>query len=162
MIFIAKPLYEGVAMKTKELEISEKIERRLEIIHAHTKLEKTIREVIKEFGVCRDTYYYWYHRYVEKGIFGLFDSKKGPKTFPNKTSDDVASKVAETADYHPELDAAEILEVLDCSPEHKPSVATAQRILRSTGMNRPKGRRSKKTMEKKRTSIQAHKNVLKK
>ena len=144
MIFIAKPLYEGVAMKTKELELSEKIERRLEIIHAHTKLEKPIREVIKEFGVCRDTYYYWYHRYVEKGIFG------------------VASKVAETADYHPELDAAEILEVLDCSPEHKPSVATAQRILRSAGMNRPKGRRSKKTMEKKRTSIQAHKKVLKK
>ena len=27
-------------MKTKELELSEKIERRLEMIHAHTKLEK--------------------------------------------------------------------------------------------------------------------------
>jgi hypothetical protein len=45
-------------MKTKELELSEKIERRLEMIHAHTKLEKTIREVIKEFGICRDTFYY--------------------------------------------------------------------------------------------------------
>jgi hypothetical protein len=56
-IFIAKPLFEEVAMKTKELELSE-------------------------------------------------------------TRDDVASKVAETADYHPELDAAEILEVLDCSPEY--------------------------------------------
>ena len=120
-------------MKTKELEISEKIERRLEMIHAHTKLGKTIREVIKEFGIGRDTYYHWYHRYEEKGIFGLFDSKKGPKSPHNKTRDNVASKVAETADYHPELDAAEILEVLDCSPEHKPSVSTAQRILRSAG-----------------------------
>ncbi len=31
------------------------------------------------------------------GIFGLFDSKKGPKTPHNKTSDDVESKVVETA-----------------------------------------------------------------
>jgi hypothetical protein len=42
-------------MKTKELELSEKIERRLEMIHAHKKLEKPIREVIKEFGVCLDS-----------------------------------------------------------------------------------------------------------
>ncbi len=40
----------------KELELSEKIERRLEMIYAHTKLGKTIQEVIKEFGVCLDTY----------------------------------------------------------------------------------------------------------
>jgi len=148
-------------MEAEKLELSERIERRLEMIHAHTKHGKTVRSVIEEFNVSLGTYYYWYPLYVEMGIFGLFDSKRGPKTFPNKTSDDVASKVAETADYHPELDAAEILEVLDCSPEHKPSVATAQRILRSAGMNRPKGRRSKKTMEKKRTAIQAHKKVLK-
>jgi hypothetical protein len=81
------------------------------------------------------------------GIFGLFDSKKGPKTHHNKTSDNVASKVVETADYHPELDAQEISKVFECSSGHKPSVSTAQRILRSKGMNPPKGRRSKKTME---------------
>ena len=149
-------------MKTKELEISEKIERRLEMIHAHTKLGKTIREVIKEFGICRDTYYYWYHLYEEKGIFGLFGSKKGPKTPHNKTRDDVVSEVVVTADCHPELDAPEILEVLDCPSEHKPSAFTTQRILRSKGLNRPKGWRSKKTMEKKRITIQTHKKVLKK
>jgi transposase len=106
--------------------------------------KKTIREVIKEFGICRDTYYYWYHRYEEKGIFGLFDSKKGPKTPHNKTRDDVVSEVAETADCHPELDAPEILEVIDSPSELKPSVLTTQQILRLKGMNRPNGRRSKK------------------
>jgi len=124
-------------MKAKELELSEKIERRLEVIYAHTKLGKTIQEVIKKFGVCRDTYYYWYHRYEEMGIFGLFDSKRGPKTPCNKASDAVASRVIETADYPPELDAADILEVLDCSSVYKPSVATAQRILRLKGRNHP-------------------------
>jgi transposase len=149
-------------MKTKELEISKKIEIRLDMIYAHTKLGKTIREVIKEFDVCLDTYYYWYHRYLEKGIFGLFDSKKGPKVTHNKTKNDVASKIVETAYRHPEMDAPEILEVLDFSSVHKPSVATAQRILQSKGLNRPKGRRSKKTMGKKRAAIQSHKQGLKK
>jgi transposase len=149
-------------MKTEKLDLSERIERRLEIIHAHTKQGKTVRCVIEVFSVSVGTYYYWYHRYEREGIFGLFDSKKGPQTPHNKTSDNVAFKFIETADCHPELDAPEILEVLDCSSEHKPSVATAQRILQSKGMNRPKGRRSKKTMEKKRTTVQAHKKVLKK
>ena len=42
-------------MKTKELELLEKIERRREMIRAHTKRKKPIREVIKEFDVCLDT-----------------------------------------------------------------------------------------------------------
>ncbi|RJS72275.1 helix-turn-helix domain-containing protein [Methanophagales archaeon] len=124
-------------MEAEKLELSERIERRLEMIHAPTK-----------FNVSLGTYYYWYPRYVEMGIFGLFDSKKGPKTPHNKTSDNVASKVVETADYHPELDAPEISKVLECSSGHKPSVSTVQRILRSNGMNRPKGRRSKKRRRK--------------
>ncbi len=115
-------------MKTKELEISEKIEIRLDMICAHTKLGKTIQEVIKEFDVCLDTYYYWYHRYLERGIFGLFDSKKGPKVTHNKTKNDVASKIVETAYRHPEMDAPEILEVLDFSSVHKPSVVGIEEI----------------------------------
>lgn len=149
-------------MEAEKLELSERIERRLEMIHAHIKHGKTVQSVIEEFNVSLGTYYYWYPRYIEMGIFGLFDSKKGPKTPHNKTSDNVASKVVETADYHPELDAQEISKVLECSSGHKPSVSTVQRILRSKGMNRPKGRRSKKTTEKKRTTIQAYKKVLKK
>jgi transposase len=100
--------------------------------------------LLEEFNVSLGTYYYWYPRYVEMGIFGLFDSKRGPKIPHNKTSDNVASKVVDTAEYHPELDALEISRVLECSSGHKPSVSTVQRILRLKGMNRPKGRRSKK------------------
>ena len=137
-------------MKTKELELSRKIERRLEMIHAHTKLGKTVRSVIEEFNVSLGTYYYWYPRYVKMGIFGLFGSKRGPKTPYNKASSDIASKVVETAKRHQEIDAPEILEVLEeCSSDHKPLVSTIQRILRSNGMNRQKGRRSKKRWRKK-------------
>ena len=43
-------------MKTKELEVSRKIERKREMIYAHTKLGKPVQDVIKKFGVCLDTY----------------------------------------------------------------------------------------------------------
>ncbi len=144
-------------MNTKEIELSGKIERRLEMLHAHTKFGKSVREVVKEFGVCQYTYYYWYHRYEKMGIFGLFNSKRGSKIPHNKTREDVVSKILEAANYHSELDAPEILELFDNSPGYKPSVTTTQRILRSNGLNRPKGRRSKKTMERKRTTIQTQK-----
>ena len=68
----------------KELELQEKIERRLEMIHAHTKRGNTIREVIKEFGVCRDTYYHWYHQYVEKGIFPIYIYVQSERTIYTK------------------------------------------------------------------------------
>jgi transposase len=70
-------------METEKLDLSKKIESRLEMIHAHTKHGKTVRCVIKEFNVSVGTYYYWYYRYEVEGILGLFDSKKGHKT-PHK------------------------------------------------------------------------------
>ena len=62
--------------------------------------------------IPRETTSFFGDRYAEKGIFGLLDYKRGPKTPHNKTSGDVASKVVETADRHPELDAPEIIEAL--------------------------------------------------
>ena len=56
-------------MEAEKLELSERIERRLEMIHAHTKHGKTVRSVIEEFNVSLGTYYYWYPRYVE--IYGV-------------------------------------------------------------------------------------------
>lgn len=45
-------------MEAEKLELSERIERRLEMIHAHTKHGKTVRSVIEEFNVSLGTYYY--------------------------------------------------------------------------------------------------------
>ena len=68
-----KPHLGVVAMKTEKLELSERVERRLEIIHAHTKQGKTVRCVIEAFSVSVGTSYYWYHRYEKEGIFCLVD-----------------------------------------------------------------------------------------
>ena len=61
-------------MKTEKLDLSKRIERRLEMIHAHTKEGKTVRCVIEELSVSVGTYYYWYHRYEKEGIFGILNS----------------------------------------------------------------------------------------
>jgi transposase-like protein len=66
-------------MKTEKLDLSERVERRLEIIHAHTKQGKTVRCVIEEFSVSVGTYYYWYHRYEKEGIFAYSILKRVPK-----------------------------------------------------------------------------------
>ena len=55
-------------MEAEKLELSERIERRLEMIHAHAKHGKTVRSVIEEFSVSVGTYCYWYHRYEKEGI----------------------------------------------------------------------------------------------
>ena len=56
-------------------------------------------------------------------------SKKGPKTTHNKTRDNATSKFIKIADRHPDIDAPEILEALDCSSEHKPSKTFSVSIL---------------------------------
>jgi len=111
-------------MKTEKHDLSERIERRPEMIPAHTKRGKTVRSVIEEFSVSIGTYYYRYHKYEADGIFGIFNSKKDHKTQHNKTCDKVASTVVGAADYHPELDAQEISKALEFSSGHKPSDST--------------------------------------
>jgi len=148
-------------METEKLELSEKIEKRLEMIYAHTKFGKTVRYIIEEFNVSLDTYYYWYHRYEKMGIFGLFESKNVPKNPHNKTGEDIVSNILEIAENHSELDVPEILKMLS-SHVPKPSISTAQRILQSKGLNRPRGRRSKKTIKKKKTMMQPQIQGLKK
>ena len=53
------------------------------------------------------------------------------------------------------VDANDIHELLQLQHEDPPSIATVQRIFKKHGINRSKGRRSKKTMEKKRKTLQS-------
>ena len=65
-------------MKTKEREVSRKIERRLAMIYAHTKRGKTVQEVIKEFG-CWDTYYYGGITGMQKWAFSVYSIPTWPQ-----------------------------------------------------------------------------------
>ncbi len=58
-----------------------------------------------------------------------------------------------------ELDAKDIFEIVKKQYGFDKSVRTIERILQRNGKNRGKGRRSKKTMEKKRTIIQSQRTI---
>lgn len=136
------------------LELSKKVEKRFEMLQSHHKFGKPIRQVLREYGLSPATYYYWDKRYQEKGIFGLQDSKRGPKISPIKTPLELETEITELASQHKELDSKDFHEILIYQYGTVPSIATIQRILKDNGINRPKGRRSKKEIEKKRALVQ--------
>lgn len=136
------------------LELGEKVEKRFEMLLSHHKFGKPIRQILREFTISPATYYYWDKRYQEKGIFSLRDSKRGPKTSPMKTSLELENEITELARQNMELDTKDLHEILMYQHETVPSIATIQRILKNNGINRLKGRRSKKEIEKKRAIVQ--------
>ena len=136
------------------LELSEKVEMRLEMLLSHHKFGKPVRQVLREYKVSPATYYYWDKRYQEKGLLGLQDSKPGPKVSPIKTSLKLEAEITQLASQHMELDSKDLHEILMYRYDTVPSIATIQRILKNNGINRPKGKRSNKEVEKKRAIVQ--------
>lgn len=133
---------------------SRKVERRYEILQAHLKHGKTIREVVKEYKVSTRTYYYWLPRYEKEGILGLVDRKPGARIPYNKTPIEQEMEIIKIAAANTTLDANDIFEIASEKHGFKKSVWTIERILKKHELNRKRGRRSKKEIEKKRGIVQ--------
>lgn len=80
----------------------------------------------------------------------MANKKTGAKIPHNKTSDDIEDKILQITSENMELDAKDIFEIVKKQYGFDKTVRTVERILQRNGINRGKGRRSKKTMEKKR------------
>ena len=98
---------------------------------------------------------YWQDRYSKDGILGLANKKTGAKIPHNKTSNDIEDKILQITSENMELDAKDIFEIVKKQYGFDKTVRTIERILQRNGINRGRGRRSKKTMEKKKTIIQS-------
>jgi transposase len=141
------------------LENSKLIETRHEMILAHTKFGKSVRTVIKEYNVSTGSYYHWFHRYKAEGIMGLINRKPGAKAPYNKISMDIETEIVHIAKSNKELDAGDIRLILCENYGFNQSIFTVQRALLRHGLNRPRGKRSKKTIEKKREKIQSQRQI---
>jgi putative transposase len=51
---------------------------KLEIIRLVEESELSVRQTLREFGICRSTFYEWYPRYLEDGFDGLAARKRRP------------------------------------------------------------------------------------
>ena len=143
-------------------EIGKIVEKRLEMILAHVKFGVEIKNITEGYGISVGAYYYWSDRYARDGILGLINKKTGAKEPYNKTPEDIDTKIVQIATDNEELDANDIWDIVTELYGFDKTVRTIERILRRQQINRRRGRRSKKTMEKKRTTIQVHKKVFKK
>ena len=142
-------------VQTSSSEIEKVIEKRHEMILAHEKFGMKIKDIVVDYGISIGTYYYWQDRYSKEGILGLVNKKTGAERPHNKTSNDIEEKILQITSENIELDAKDIFEIVKKQYGFDKSVRTIERILQKNGINRGKGRRSKKTMEKKKIIIQS-------
>lgn len=144
-----------VIVQTLSSEFSKIIEKRHEMILAHEKFGVKIKRITEEYSVSVGTYYYWYNRYLKEGILGLANKKAGVTVPYNKTSEEMEKKIIQIAHDNNDLDANDIFEIATEQYGYTYTVRTIENILQKNQLNRRRGRRSKKTMEKKKKSIQA-------
>jgi transposase len=130
------------------------IEKRHEMILAHEKFGVEIKKITEEYSVSVGTYYYWYNRYLKEGILGLSNKKVGVTVPSNKTSEEMEKKIIQIALDNKELDANDIFEIAVEQCGYNNTVRTIENILQRNQLNRGKGRRSKKTMENKKKTVQ--------
>jgi hypothetical protein len=77
----------------------------------------------------------------------------------NKTSEEMEKKIIQIALDNKELDANDIFEIAVERYGYNNTVRTIENILQRNQLNRGKGRRSKKTMENKKKTVQVRQKI---
>ena len=144
-------------MQTLPTEKLKSLEKRHEMILAHEKFGMKIGDVVGIYDISIGSYYYWKNRYQEDGFLGLINKKRGAQMPHNKTPEEFENKIGEIASNNKELDANDIHNILCEQYEFTGVAETIRRILSRYGLNRPKGRRTKKTKKMKKETIQSMK-----
>jgi transposase len=144
-----------IIVQTLSSELGKIIEKRHSMILAHEKYGVEIKKITEEYSVSVGSFYYWYNRYLKEGILGLANKKAGVTVPYNKTSEEMEKKIIQIAQDNKGLDANDLFEIVSEQYGYNYTVRTIENILQKNQLNRKRGRRSKKTMEKKKKTIQA-------
>ncbi len=65
-------------------------------------------ELCREFGISRKTGYKWKERFLERGLGGLGDKSRRPKSNPSELCEDVVCRIIELKNEHPSWGPAKI------------------------------------------------------
>jgi putative transposase len=106
--------------------------------------EETKVELAEKYGVSRKTLYKWLDRYKERGLAGLVDESRRPRSSPMMTSPELALAAMQLRKAHPSWGPKKVVAVLarQYPGESIPSVSTTSRILRQAGFKTRLHRRS--------------------
>ena len=92
--------------------------------------EETKVELAAQYGVSRKTLYKWLDRYKERGLAGLVDESRRPRSSPMMTSPELALAAMQLRKAHPSWGPKKVVAVLarQYPGEAIPSVSTTSRI----------------------------------
>lgn len=76
-----------------ERELAKNAARRLAIIRHAEEVTGSVAKTCRYYGISRQIYYTWLHRYEEEGLDGLRDRSSRPKESPNATKAEVVEKI---------------------------------------------------------------------
>lgn len=76
-----------------ERELARNAARRLAIIRHAEEVTGSVAQTCRYYGISRQIYYTWLHRYEEEGLDGLRDRSSRPKSSPNATKAEVVEKI---------------------------------------------------------------------
>ncbi len=82
--------------------------QKMEIIKLVENSNLSVKVTLRELGINRSTFYYWYRRYLEQGYDGLAGSYRKPRQFWNQIPETERERVVETALEKPELSPREL------------------------------------------------------
>jgi transposase len=74
-------------------ELGRQAKRRLAIIRHAQEVTGNVALTCRYYGISRQTYYQWYRRYQAKGLDGLRDRSKRPRSCPHATHTEVVAKI---------------------------------------------------------------------
>ncbi len=125
---------------------SRPMDERVKFIAAYLKGEMSLIRVCESFGVSRKTGYKWIERYVGRGVQGLMDMSRRPRTSPNAVSDEIQDLLVEARKQHPFWGPKKVLVATQgLYPGLRlPAASTVGDILTRHGLTRPR-RRSHRT-----------------
>jgi transposase-like protein len=104
----------------------------------------TVTEVAESYGVTRQSLHNWLRRYHERGMAGLVDRSKRPRSCPHRTPARAELKVIELRRDHPRWGPRRLAyELARKGADPVPSRSSIYRILVRSGLVEPRARRRK-------------------
>jgi transposase len=95
---------------------------------------RNVSETARKLGVSRKTIKKWEARYYERGIEGLNDRCKTPKTNPKAISKEIENLIIAIKDRYPDYGVRKIKKLLELEYNIHVSIHPIYRILKSAGL----------------------------
>jgi|JI10StandDraft_1071094.scaffolds.fasta_scaffold183252_1 putative transposase len=138
------------------IEVTKMEEKKAFILRAFDRNEN-FSQLCKEFGISTKTGYKWKERFKKNGLAGLAEESRRPKKHSQQLSEQVVCKIVRIKQAKPRWGAPKIRIVYgrENPDSHLPSAATFERVLRRSGLTKPRRRVRRRVGERIQNRVEA-------